>query len=314
MRTRYRGVLCGAMLLGSGLALAAPLTPADTLRNGFINEFWGHRQLMQLWFDLEAKPNTFQPFGGADNLKKSLAMFKEVHAACTGKYQGVTDDPRRARSEPVARYSEWCKMAAQGDQLVKKAVRNHVAYLVDEIGNSYQKQAETLVAAAGALRDWNEKYYQDPDKVKAEIATQVKDELAMVGWDKPPAEAFGKVDKALAELLKKIDENLPSWKCEPDGTPKPDAFVKKQYTDFYKGAKVIKMYQKTKPWQVRLDHRGVPTHRAYKGMIVFKLPKEKWCRTQEWDVIQDFQGGKKFGPSYFEHSVGDGVTRICTCP
>ncbi len=298
----------------SSPAAAADSKADQKLRGDFYNAYWlKYRDLVELYMPLYDKPDLFLVYGDTEKLAKVKAAFQDIHSGCTTKFQGVTDDPRRGRSEPIYRWSVWCQMAAQGDELVKRAVTNKVAYLVSSITESYEKQSKNLAASNGRLKDWDQNYYVDPEGTKAGIVKQMSADLKVAGLEKPPDEAFAKTDQALAKLLGEIKEEVKNWKCEPDGTPASDSFVSQQYTAAFKGAKVIRNYKKYRDWKVTLNYRGVPTHRAMKGMIVFKLPNETWCRSQEYDIIQDYQG-RGYGKNYFEHSPRDGWTTMCTCP
>jgi hypothetical protein len=204
-------------------------------------------------------------------------------------------------------------MAAQGDELVQRAVKNKIAYLTDSITESFVRQSANLGSCGGRLKDWDQDYYFDPDSKKAEILKQMADDLKVAGMEKPDGNLFEKTDQALAKLKGELLEAVKGWKCEPDGDLKADAFITKAYGQAYKGSKVVKNYRKSTAWEVTVNHLGVPQYRAMRGMVVFKVDGETWCRSQEYSYFQNYEG-RAYGKDYFENPPESGWTTFCSCP
>lgn len=291
------------------------MIPGGKMRSDFSSEFRAHSRMVELFSPLISDKNYWLIYGDHNNLAKAKAAFKEINVGCTGKYKEITDDPRAVRfNQPLKQYKTvWCALAAKGDEIVNLAVKNMLAGMAQEVEKSFIKQAKNLDSSKGHLRDWNEQYYFNPDKVKTEISAKRMADMKFVGWSKPPADAFSRVDKALADLLQKIEAKMPDWQCEPDGTPKADGFVVKEYKKAFPGVKIVKNYSKSKTWKVTKNHRGVLLHRSKQGMIVFKLPKEKWCRSHQYVYIQD-RNGNRWAKTRFEHARTDTISKLCSCP
>ena len=62
-----------------------------------------------------------------------------------------------------------------------------------------------------------------------------------------------------------------------------------------------------------MNSLGVPQFRRIRGMAVFKLPNESWCRGQYYAYFQDYEG-RKFGKTCSRNGPEDGTTTICSCP
>jgi hypothetical protein len=283
------------------------------LQGEFSNAYWKYSGIIEFWMQYYDNPDRYFDYA-PDTLAKAKAAFRDINEGCTTKFQGVTDDPRAARlSQPVKRYSVWCKMAAEGDAWLKRAVTNKAAFYVNQLTQSFENQSKGLAESKGSLGTWDLQYYLDPKARKAEFFKFMEKDLQFVGMEKPPDEVFARADAALAKLIGEIREQVKNWPCYPDGTPMSDALVQKTVLTAHKGAKFLKHYRQSRDWEVLLNPLGVPTRRRIGGKAIFKLPSETWCRAWYYTYFQDYQG-RGYGHSYFDFGPQLGLTSICNCP
>jgi hypothetical protein len=277
------------------------------LRGEFSNAYWKYRETIEFFMQYYDNPGRF--FGyGSDTLARAKPAFQEINEGCTTRFQGVTDD---SWGDRLKRYSVWCKMAAEGDEWIKRAVTMKAAFYVNQLTESFEKTSRTLAESKGSL-SWDQKYYLEPVERKAEFFKFMEKDFKFVGMERPPDEVFAKADAALAKLLGEIKEQVKNWPCYPDGTPMSDAFVQKTVLTAHKGSKFLKHYRQARDWEVLLNALGVPTRRRMWGKAIFKLPNETWCRAWYYTYFQNYQG-RGYGHSYFDHGPELGLTSVCDC-
>jgi hypothetical protein len=278
------------------------------LRGEFSNAYWKHRGSIEFFMQYYDNPDKYFDYG-SQTLAKAKPAFKEINEGCTTRFQGVTDD---SWGDRLKRWSVWCKMAAEGDEWIKRAVTMKAAFYVNQLTQSFEKQSKTLADSKGSLGTWDQKYYLDPVERKAEFFKFMEKDFKFVGMERPPDEVFAKADTALAKLLGEIKEQVKNWPCYPDGTPMADAFVQKSFLTGIKGSKFLKNYRQSVGWEVTVNALGVPQYRKIGGKAIFKLPNETWCRSQYYTYFQDYQG-KGYGQSYFKHGPSTGLSSVCDC-
>ena len=281
------------------------------LRGEFSKAYWKYRGSIEFFMQYYDNPGRYFDYG-SETLAKAKPAFKEINEGCTTRFQGVTDDTWGMRPDRLKRWSVWCKMAAEGDEWIKRAVTNKAAFYVNQLTESFEKQSKTLAESKGSLGTWDQKYYLDPVERKAEFFKFMEKDLKFVGMERPPDEVFAKADAALAKLLGEIKEQVKNWPCYPDGTPMADAFVQKSFLTGIKGSKFLKNYRQSVDWEVTVNALGVPQYRKIGGKAIFKLPNETWCRSQYYTYFQDYQG-KGYGQSYFKHGPSTGLSSVCDC-
>jgi len=280
------------------------------LRGEFSEAYWKYRETIEFFMQYYDNPGRYFDYG-SETLARAKPAFKEINEGCTTRFQGVTDDTWGMRPDRLMRYSVWCKMAAEGDEWIKRAVTMKAAFYVNQLTESFEKTSKTLAESKGSL-GWDQKYYLEPVERKLEFFKFMEKDFKFVGMERPPDEVFAKADAALAKLLAEIKEQVKNWPCEPDGTPMADPFVQKSFTTGIKGLKFLKNYRRSVGWEVTINAFGVPQYRKIGGKAIFKLPKETWCRSQYYTYFQDYQG-KGYGQSYFKHGPNTGLSSVCDC-
>ncbi|GEM_PF-4381899 len=295
-----------------------PPTPPESQevkkqRGEFWNAYKKYRGSIEFFLQYYDNPDRFFSYAD-DTLPKAKTAFKDIHEGCTTRFRDVKDDPWAVRNnDRLKMQSVWCKMAAQGDELLKRAVTNKATFYINQVAESFENQSKKLAESKGELGTWDLQYYLNPEARKAEILKMVEKDLQFVGLEKPPKEVFAKADAALAKLVGEIREQVKNWPCYPDGTPMNDAFVQQTVLRDHKGVKFLKNYRQSVGWEVRVNSLGVPIHRRMGGKAIFKLPNETWCRAWYYTYFQDYQG-RGYGKSYFNQGPKVGLTSICNCP
>jgi hypothetical protein len=279
------------------------------LRYQFYKRFYKHKQTILNHLPvLEGRPARDYPH--LERLKRVKKILQEMGPACKGKFRNITDDPlHRDRN-----YTQWCKLAAQGDAVLRKVVILAIRQKLDSIRDSFKKQARNLVASNGTLKDWDYEYSSDPRGYKKRLLAKFAPQLKYVGASSAFAStAFKEVDKALAELVAKLKVQYRKWKFRPAGRRRNDRFIKKIYRRTFRGVRINRIYVTTRGWKVYKNSVGVPTHRTRKGKILYKLKGEPWCRSQKWYYVQDYKGRRRWGKRYVEHTPDKGYSRIVSC-
>ncbi|MCK5800087.1 MAG: hypothetical protein KAI47_23010, partial [Deltaproteobacteria bacterium] len=179
--------------------------------------------------------------------------------------------------------SAWCEAAQTWKKLVQGAVMNRIKHHTKVFSN-VGPNANKLQSSEGYMQFEGPVTYKEHmyfgKKAKAKVLGKLKPLLDAAGINSVGnAELFAKFKAAKDALRAKVDELAPTWKSKPNkGKDRSCAMAKRHIKRWHPRASIKKVYLRSAAWNIRKNALGVPLERSKPGIIIFKLPGEKWCQ------------------------------------
>lgn len=289
------------------------LQAASALQGKFFGEYRQYGEHLKLYYALVNEPDGVHVYGERKDLIEAKEALAKIHQGCTGPYKelakGSTDDSNGLLTNPAL----ICHAAAMGDELVKRRVVNVAMSQITTATEALKAQLAVMDQDDGRLKKADLEFLWNPESLKTRVKERYGADLKFVGASLDEG-LFADAEKARQALLAEIPKHVARWKFGAHGSRASDGFITRSYKKAGKGVKIKQIQLLKKGWTVKLNALGVPKYRFKRGGILYQLPGEKWCHEDTFVYYQDYQGGKRYGKSYFEHGPKNlKQYRICSC-
>ena len=119
-------------------------------------------------------------------------------------------------------------------------------------------------------------------------------QMSMKGTDRSlPPNVLDQVVAKINELQAAIDAQAPhnSFPATQGHDATLEAGVRSQLARNMPQAKILRTAMTDAAWEVFKNNIGIPTHRSKAGLVLYKLPGEKWARLYRVVFIEQYAGG-----------------------
>ncbi len=237
--------------------------------------------------------------GKPEDIAKELDALAAVDKLCTEKYPGLQDDKHLS-----TQMNTWpgtsCRVAAQRKELARKIAMYSVQSDLVSWQCAIDSDREHMQEHQGFAR-LGGKYatlLQNPDAEKAKLLSSYTPYFQVLG-ETPPADLLAPLTAAMAAWHAEQERLAPTWTwpAAVSHDKGVEAIGAKWLTTEYKGAKVQKIAMLSDGWTMTKNSLGIPLDRYRTGLALYSLPGEKWCRYQEFTVLEPYVGGTTFQKS-----------------
>jgi len=230
-----------------------------------------------------------------ESFPKLLDGMKEIEEGCDGPYKGIRDIPGYSvniMSSP----GTWCQVARRRIELTKVAIKNRIA-------KDIEMQLGRLGDVAGGLEKKEGWLSMGIEQIVNPEAFKQKFRDRYQGWWKllgggEPADLFAGFDKRVKEVWAAIDALAPKLSfTKGEGHDGRMEKLARATLAKDKGLKILKSTMIAKGYTIEKNGLGVPLRRYRGGAVLYKMPKDKWCRERHFTYEETYAGGGKYQSS-----------------
>ena len=241
-------------------------------------------------------------YGNVNLVKKAVAAAKKIKSFCARpKYRNVGKtgcDWMKVRNrdrDPSA----WCEAAAKYKSLVKRGVLNFVKQQGRISGGRDPKPRE-LKRQNGWL-PWEGKvtyksHLYFTEEAKKRLLAKLGPMFAaaeMTNVNNPSI--WKRQTEKKAALRAKVDELAPTWGRYPTrGCNYGCRMAKRIIKRWHRKARITKVGLRDKTWHIRKSAIGIPVERTRQGVIIFRIPGEKWCQARSFVLTEPYRGHGRY--------------------
>lgn len=257
-------------------------------------------------FEQSYNPEFARTKGGIDDaaLAKGATALAELDALCKSKYHGITNEPGQERDISV-RFADWCGMADQREEVLKKAKLGTLAMTADQETHLWVlKINEAMRNREGYVKDEIQMLVYDRPAWEQKNAGLIRKQYAAKGETMPP-DAFAALYKKADELKAQIERDAPTrnWTQPRYNDAALEAIARGAYPANFPGIKVFKTGMTFTTWKAQDDTSLVGSGTDYKvyrttkdayrfklGLALVKLPNQPFCQIRDFEFHQDKAG------------------------
>jgi hypothetical protein len=253
------------------------------------------KQMLSVYRDVMEKP-ALKPHGTPAEIAAELKALEAVDKLCTEKYQGLQDD--KHLSIQMDTYpGTWCRVAAQRKELARKIAMSSVQLDLQSWQRMVDSDRTALQGNQGfpKLGGKYENLLKEPEKEKAALLASYTPYFEVLG-ETPPADLLAPLSASIAAWQAELERLAPTWTWPADVSHDKgvEAIGAKWLTTNNKGAKILKIAMLSDGWTMTKNSLGIPVDRYRTGLALYSLPAEKWCRYQEFTVLEPWISGTTF--------------------
>lgn len=295
--------------LGAGQQASAAST--EQMR-AFREDVKGQKEVLVLYTKIATDPK-LQPFGTAEEIRKELVALETVDALCKGKYAGIAD-VKNVSFQLDTYPGTWCKTAASrqaiATRIAEATIRKEMAATlkhIDEDRTALEGRGG-FASVDGPLADVLYHLPEAKTKMSAKFAP-----LYEILARAPSPELFTALDKAVAAWHAEVERLAPTWTWPAQSYHEKsvEGFGAKWISANFKGAKIVKTALLEDHWTISKNALGIPLDRYRTGMALYSLPAEKWCRYQQFTVVETYAGGGNFAKATGINNAGAPRSQSC---
>lgn len=262
----------------------------------FYQKIKDHKQAIE-YFD-----NAFEEAGSSAWINqynqslgdKYLVELKMVDSICKHEYPDLKNNPS---SDYYCKPELICGTASAAPSIAANSIQKSMDKDLDIYFQLTDDAIKNLNANGWLSPTGNVMYnlIYDRPKGKSDITKSLEPKYAAAGKT-IPSNFFDPLDKKLDELWQKVDENAPKYSF-PDLSyhdEKAENIAKKQLKGVEKVLKTAMLYP---DYSISKNDLGVPLSRYHTGVILYKMPGDKWCRYREFTYSEQYAGGGTYAPS-----------------
>ena len=238
----------------------------------------------------------------AEQVSETMAAAKKIAAFCAKpKYKGVGKVGCRWMkiSGRDRDPSAWCEAAAKAKSLVAQGVMNFAAHKA-KVGSRLGPDPDKLAKRDGWLMFEGPVTYKSHlyfgEAAKKRLLDKLGPMFKAAGMDGAKDPKLWASQKAAVDTLRaKVDELAPSWKpYRTVGKSYGCRHAKRIIKKWHRKARIKKVGLKYKKWNIRKNALKRPIDRSRQGVIIFKIPGEKWCQARSWVITEKYKGGGRY--------------------
>ena len=260
--------------------------------------------ILSVYRQVLEKPD-LKPQGKPADIAAELKALEAVDKLCSEKYPGLQDD--KHLSIQMNTYpGTSCRVAAQRKELAHKIAMSSVQQDLVSWERMVDADRADLQGNQGfsKMSGKFESLLKDPETEKAKLLASYAPYFEIFG-ETPPADLLAPLNDAIAAWHAELERLAPNWTWPADVSHDKgvEAIGAKWLTTSNKGAKILKTAMLSAGWTMTKNSLGIPVDRYRTGLALYSLPGEKWCRYQEFTVLEPWISGTTFQKANTVNSV-----------
>lgn len=196
----------------------------------------------------------------------------------------------------------WCQAAGKVQELLPKAVMNHMLISVEHLENhrlgisdpKNLDKKEGWLSVEGPVEYKKHLYFSEA--AQKEFLGKYEKLFTAAGASQLDPALIEKMTKMRDELRKRVDELAPGYSMPPHSSAGHYStdLARKKIQRWHPSAKVLKAVVVRNEYSIYKNELGVPKYRDRGGYILFQLPGEPWCQLRSFVASEDYQGGGSY--------------------
>ncbi|MBN2722829.1 MAG: hypothetical protein JXR95_02030 [Deltaproteobacteria bacterium] len=227
------------------------------------------------------------------------AAIREIQHGCNGKFRGVQN--LRTWSHGIdTSFGTWCELVGKSEFLIKQGIKAAVEGILRFPLKALDDAVDSMMNKSGFISTRTGKWILHPkeykDKLRAQIASygatagvKLDDSWVLSSWTSAITKAREILDKSARKHVMK-DAGYKHSFSKVERMVKSD--VRKNWK---KGVDFRKVRMVRSNWLlVKNKLTGLPMRRVKGGALLYKMPREKWCRIRTFEYNEPYKGGGRY--------------------